>query len=192
MLFLFTLKGCGANLNTNQSAKEGRGGVELSVLSETLAKMRLDHSWLVGAVSGLTLAIPEWVRHEEWEMHHNEFIIVLLIIIIADWIAGSRLAAKSHNKTSTHWNDSLIRDVIILGMCVAASLLDDAMHTGSFLFFVITLAFMHHNLYSLLANLALLGWDKYFPVGLLKWLDNEITAKTIKYFGKDQKNEKTK
>lgn len=167
-------------------------GVEWSMLSDTLAKMRLDHSWIFGAASGLALAIPEWVKHEEWEVHHNEFIMVLLFIIVADWIAGSRLAMRAGHKTSTHWNDSLIRDVMILGMCGAASLLDDALHTGSFLFFLITLAFMHHNLYSLLANLALLGWDKYFPVGVLKWLNDELEVKAHKYFGHDYKGDNRK
>lgn len=174
----------------NNNVKGGQVGVELSVLGETLTKMRVDHSWIAGAVGGLTLAIPDWVLREGWEIHHNKLILVLVFVIFADWVAGSRLAARAHNKSSTHWNDSLIRDVLILGMCGAASLLDDAMHTGSFLFFVITLAFMHHNLYSFLANLALLGWDKYFPVSLLRWLDNEIAAKTKKYFGKDHKNDK--
>lgn len=165
--------------------EEGALRVNLSELLGTLSKMKIDHSWVIGAVGSVTLMIPTWVQHEEWEVHHNEFIVVLVLIIFFDWLAGSQLAHKANKRQSTHQNNSLIRDVIIIGMCVAASLLDDAMHTGSFLFFVITLAFMHHNLYSLLANLALLGWDKYFPVGLLKWLNDELEAKARKYFGHD-------
>jgi phage-related holin len=176
-------------LHTYHNWKEGLAGVELSDLWGTLSKMKVDHSWFVGAVASIPMMIPGWVQHEEWEIHHNELILVLALIILMDWVAGSRLAHRAGHKQSTHWNDSLIRDVMILGMCVAASLLDDAMHTGSFLFFVITMAFVHHNLYSLLANLALLGWDKYFPVGLLRWLNDELVAKAHKYFGGDYSND---
>lgn len=158
-------------------------------LRSTLDNMHIDHSWVFGVVSGFTLSIPDWVQHERWEAHHTVFVGVLCFVILADWIAGSMLASKAHNKTSTAWNDSLIRDCLIIGCCIMASGIDYSLQTGSLFFFILTLAFIHHNLYSFMANLALLGWEKYFPIGLIKWLSDEIEAKATKYFGADYRDE---
>ena len=70
----------------------------------------------------------------------------------------------------------------VIGMCAAGYGFDFLFNTGSVIFVIITAAFIYHNFYSLVANIAVLGWEKHFPMWLLNWLDNEIAAKKEKYF----------
>ena len=98
--------------------------------------------------------------------------------------------STSKNKTSEVAIDSLIRDIIIIGICAMGLGLDQLFATGSVIYTIITAAFIYHNFYSLMANIAVLGWDKHFPMWLLNWLDNEIAAKREKYFPVENKESK--
>ena len=109
-----------------------------------------------------------------------------------EWLVGGRLAKLSPVKknSSEVAIDSAIRDVIIIGMCAAGYGFDYLFNSGSFIYVIITAAFIYHNFYSLMANIAVLKWDKHFPMWLLNWLDNEIAAKKEKYFPGKNKEEK--
>ena len=157
----------------------------MELLKGQLSKMGTDGSWIFGVVTGgLTIAIPQWVYTKGWSINHTILIGILIGVIGFEWIVGGRLATKStsRNKTSEVAIDSLIRDIIIMGICAMGLGLDQLFATGSVIYTVITAAFIYHNFYSLMANIAVLGWDKHFPMWLLNWLDNEIAAKKEKYF----------
>jgi len=165
----------------------------LDLLKGQLSKMNVDGSWIFGVVSGgLTIAIPQWIFKSEWSMNHTVLISILIGVIGMEWIVGSRLATKSpvQKNSSSVAIDSAIRDVIIIGMCAAGYGFDFLFNTGSVIFVIITAAFIYHNFYSLVANFAVLGWEKHFPMWLLNWLDNEIAAKKDKYFPVRNKEEK--
>ena len=165
----------------------------MDLLKSQLSKMNVDGSWIFGAVTGgLTIAIPQWIYTQGWSFNHTILIGILIGVIGFEWIVGGRLATKStnRNKTSEVAIDSLIRDIIIIGICAMGLGLDQLFATGSVIYTIITAAFIYHNFYSLMANIAVLGWDKHFPMWLLNWLDNEIAAKREKYFPVENKEGK--
>lgn len=164
----------------------------ITLLSNQLGRMTKDGSFVVGSLGGLvSLAVPEWINHEGWDHYHTIMIVILLAVFIMDWMAGSALARRStvKRKTSEVANDSLIRDGIVMGVCLSAFGVDQLLEsTGSWVFVIFTAAFIYHNFYSLMANVAVLGWEPYFPMWLLKWLQDEIETKKEKYFPADHSN----
>lgn len=157
----------------------------MELLKSQLSKMGSDGSWIFGAVTGgLTIAIPQWIYTQGWSPNHTILISILIGVIVFEWIVGGRLATQStsRNKTSEVAIDSLIRDIIIIGICAMGLGLDQLFSTGSVIYTIITAAFIYHNFYSLMANIVVLKWDTHFPMWLLTWLDNEIAAKKEKYF----------
>ena len=164
----------------------------MDLLKGQLSKMNVDGSWIFGAVSGgLVIAIPQWIYTQGWSMNHSILIGILIGVIAMEWLVGGRLAKLSPVKknSSEVAIDSAIRDVIIIGMCAAGYGFDFLFNTGSVIYVIITAAFIYHNFYSLVANIAVLGWEKHFPMWLLNWLDNEIAAKKEKYFPAKSKEE---
>ena len=158
----------------------------LDMFKNQLGKMGNDGSWIVGAVAGaISFSIPEWITKREWSSQHTVLLLILVMLFILEWFVGGRLAKLSpvKFKTSEVAIDAAIRDFMIIILCGMAYGFDYLIQsTGSFIFVVFTLAFIYHNLYSLLANVEVLGWGKHFPMWLMKWLDNEIKAKKEKYF----------
>ncbi|MDW5524637.1 phage holin family protein [Carnobacterium maltaromaticum] len=156
----------------------------LNMLKFQLTKMSQDGSWFVGAAGGLTIAIPEWIYNDKWSNYHSVLISILLGVLVFEWLVGGRLAKLSpvKRKTSEVAIDALVRDGAIIAICLGGYGFDYLLGTGSVIFAMFTVAFIYHNLYSLLANVTVLGWGKHFPIWLIKWLDNEIKAKTEKYF----------
>ena len=157
----------------------------IELLKGQLSKMTGDGSWLFGAVGGgLSLAIPKWVTAKEFSIEHGVILGILLLVFVMEWLVGGRLAKKStvKQKGSTTMIDSAIRDFIILIICVAAYGFDYLLGTGAVIFCLFTFAFIYHNFYSLMANIAVLGWEDHFPMWLLKWLQDEIELKKEKYF----------
>ena len=157
----------------------------IELLRSQLLKMSGDGSWIFGAVSGgFAIAIPQWIYTQGWSINHSILIGILIGVIAMEWLIGGGLAKLSpvQKNSSEVAIDSAIRDVIIIGMCAAGYGFDFLFNTGSVIYVIITAAFIYHNFYSLVANIAVLGWEKHFPMWLLNWLDNEIAAKKEKYF----------
>lgn len=155
-----------------------------NLLMNQIAKMQDDKSWLFGLVSGVTIALPGWVSSKNVSLEHGILMLILLSVFVMEWLIGGRLAKQStvKQRKSTVMIDSAIRDVIIIICCVVAYGVDYLAGTGSIIYTVLTCAFIYHNLYSLFANIVVLGWGKHFPMWLIKWLEDEIEAKKEKYF----------
>lgn len=151
-----------------------------------LVKMSQDKSWLVGsATSALAITVPTWIfTNDSWTINHSVLIFGLIGVLIGDQVVGRRLASKStvSVKDSSVMIDSLVRDLIMLGICGLAYGLDFLFETGSVLFVFTVASFFYHNFYSLLANVVVLGWGDKFPLWLFIWLNDEIKLKTQKYF----------
>lgn len=153
-----------------------------------LQKMAEDHSWTVGLVAGVGVSIPAWVYSDCWTISHTLLVVILLLVLIMDWLAGSRLSKKSkvmRNQTNVAI-DSVIRDGMILVFCFLGFLLDRELNSHSIIFASLTFAFIYHNLRSVVANFIALGWDRWIPLWLfnpvLKWIHDELHAKVDKYF----------
>ena len=165
------------------------------LLKNQLSKMAGDGSWIAGFVgSGLSLAIPKWVTAKELSLEHGVIIGILLLVFLMEWLVGGRLAKQStvKQKGSAIMIDSAIRDFIILIICAAAYGFDYLLGTGAVIFCLFTFAFIYHNFYSLMANIAVLGWEQHFPIWLLKWLQDEIELKKEKYFPSDHQKKPDK
>lgn len=164
------------------------------LLRSQIEKMNMDGSWYVGLVAGaVSFTIPTWVTQKEWTFQHTVLILILSVVIVLEWAVGGRLAKLSPvtSKSSGVAIDAVIRDALIFAMCGIAYGFDYLIDTtGSAIFVLFTGAFIYHNLYSLLANIEVLGWGKHFPIWLMKWLDNEIQLKTKKYFPNKKEEEK--
>ena len=163
-------------------------GNVFTMIKEQMIKMSHDGSWLIGtAGGGLSLAIPEWITGKSFRLEHAVLILILLGVLVMEWLIGSRLAKQSpkKKKSSTILIDSVIRDFIILIICSIAYGFDYLFDTGSVIFCLFTFAFIYHNFYSLMANIAVLGWEDKFPMWLIKWLQDEIKLKHEKYFPDD-------
>lgn len=157
----------------------------MELLKNQLSKMVNDGSWIVGTVGGgISFAFPDWITSKKLGIEHGVVIGILLAVFIMEWAIGSRLAKLSTNtrKSSTVLIDSAIRDFVILIICMVAYGFDYLLGTGSIIFCLFTFAFIYHNFYSLMANIAVLGWEDKFPMWLIKWLEDEIEVKKEKYF----------
>jgi len=163
------------------------------LVKDQLLKMEKDKSWIVGALGSAAVAIPKWVTSKEVTLEHGVLIAILLAMFLLDYAAGSRLAKKSpvKKKESNVIIDCLIRDFVILIICVVGYGFDYLLGTGAIIFTAFTVAFIYQNLYSFLANINVLGWGDWFPMWLFSWLQDEIEAKKEKYFParKGDKNE---
>ncbi|QED63583.1 phage holin family protein [Enterococcus durans] len=157
----------------------------IELLKNQLLKMSHDGSWVFGAVGGgISFVFPDWITSKKLGIEHAVVIGILLAVFLMEWAVGSSLAklSTSKKKNSTTLIDSAIRDFIILVICMIAYGFDYLLGTGSIIFCLFTFAFIYHNFYSLMANIAVLGWEDKFPMWLIKWLEDEIEVKKEKYF----------
>lgn len=163
----------------------------IGLIKDQLLKMEKDKSWLAGIIGSVVLAVPKWVLSKEIGLEHGILILILVMILLMDYLAGSALAKKSpvKRKNSTTLFECIVRDFIIVAICVLGYCFDYLLNTGSVIFTALTIAFAYQNLYSFLANVAVLKWEDKFPLWLFKWLQDEIEAKKEKYFP-DRKDEK--
>lgn len=157
---------------------------QIALLKSHLEKMQTSNNLAVGAITGLTLSIPQWIYSKTMNHYHAVLIVLLVGILTLDVIAGSSLAKKSNEvkKRSRTLYDTLVRDFIIVAICIGAYGFDYLLGTYTILFTVVTAAFILQNAYSFAGNIYVLGWTKYYPVWLFKWAKDEIESKKEKYF----------
>lgn len=163
----------------------------LMMLKQTMGHMTHNGSW----IAGVTVALPAWIlrKHDILpSAYHDWLVVALLLVIMLDWLCGSALARRSTTvtKSSSTAIDSLIRDCMIM-ICVGlAYLMDYALQTGSFIFVVFVMAFIWQNFISVMANVYVLGWERYFPMWLVNIINNEITHKIKKYLEDSHEKDK--
>lgn len=155
----------------------------LELLKNQLSKMEQNYSYIVGAVGG-ALAVPQWITSQTFLIQHGVLMAVLIGVLFVDYLAGSRLAkiSTAKKKNSKELFECIMRDFIIVTICIIAYAFDYLLGTGAVIYTACTVAFVYQNLYSFVANLAVLGWEEKFPLWLFKWLQDEIEVKKQKYF----------
>ena len=155
----------------------------IEMFKQTLSQINSKGSWILS----ISISVPTWIltKHGIFpNAYHGWLVVSLLIVMVIDLLCSSTLARKSKviiRKSSTAI-DYLIRDFMII-LCISLSyLMDYEFQTGSFIFVTFTLAFIWQNFISVMADIYVLGWDKYFPMWLIKLIDNEIAHKVARYF----------
>lgn len=166
--------------------------IVLQTLYDMLAvqfhKMSQPKMLLQTAAVAIAFKIPGWVFHQGPTINHAVMIVVLVVVMCCDWLSGSVLAHRSpvmlHN--SHYGNEAIIRDAIIVFICFGFMGMDFVLKSKSFLFAVFTAAFIAQNMNSVLSNVYVLGWNKYFPMWLFSLLKDEIISKVKKYYQKGE------
>lgn len=135
------------------------------------------------------LILPKWINNIHSILpnkYHAVIAIALLIVMLLDFICSVELAKQSNKvlKTSTKAVDILIRNCMIILCIILAYIFDLLFETGSIAFVIISVAFMWQIIVSVMADIYVLGWQKYFPIWLIKLINNEITQKINRYIGK--------
>ncbi|WHY76216.1 phage holin family protein [Neobacillus sp. WH10] len=151
-------------------------------MTDVFQKMVVNKSLVLGALTGSVGAFFNAVFEAKGIKEMHIYIaIALVIILILDYAVGDRLAKKNKVYESNIGIDAVIRDGIIFLIVGVGWIFDQLLGTGAFVFAVLALSFIYHNLQSFVANLYVLGWDKHFPMWLFKILESEINAKIEKY-----------
>jgi toxin secretion/phage lysis holin len=153
-----------------------------SNLTDVFQKMIGNKSLTLGAVTGVIgTFIDAMLTTKGFKELHIYIAIALVIIVFLDYIVGVRVAKKNKSYQSNIGIDAVIRDGIIFLIVGVGWIFDQLLGTGAFVFAVLALSFIYHNLQSFVSNLYVLGWDKHFPMWLFKILESEINAKINKY-----------
>jgi hypothetical protein len=153
-----------------------------------IEKMIQNNSFKIGTVGAIITSIAEAFISKLFNTHgvtilHAIFFGMVSGICIIDWLIGDRLSKKKLIYESNIAIDALIRFVIFLIILAIMLGLDWIFGTGAFLYSLIAIALVYHNTQSVVANIYVLRWEKYFPIWLFKWAESEIKAKLKKYMG---------
>ncbi|WP_369899727.1 phage holin family protein [Bacillus manliponensis] len=105
------------------------------------------------------------------------WICILMMIVVLDWITGSKAAKKDGTYSSQYGIEGIARTVVLFLLPSFAHLFDLALKLPDFFFFMVTGGLIYHIFNSFTANCVRCGWDKWIPVWLLESVSSEIEAK---------------
>ena len=161
----------------------------INQLAGLFDRMVINKSLIVGMVGGsVSSFVTLMLDSKGLNQYHMYLFIMLLVIIVIDFLIGTRLANKNKKYESNIGIDAVIRNFIVILFCVVGYMADQVVSTGMLIFAIFTIAFLYHFSQSFIANIYVLGWDKYFPVWLFKFAQVEIEAKIKKYLERDEGN----
>ncbi|MDF2606068.1 MAG: holin family protein [Bacillales bacterium] len=164
----------------------------LKQMSELIKHMFENKSMAVGIVGGTIGSFFDGLLNTaSFSNNHIYLFLLLLLIIGLDFIVGIRIAHKNKMYQSNIGIDAVIRNALILLTVVIGWLIDKILGTGALVFGILTLSLAYHNFQSFVANLYVLGWDKWFPIWLFKLVEVEVDSKIKKYKITATKNEET-
>jgi toxin secretion/phage lysis holin len=151
-------------------------------LIDVFQKMIINKSLAFGAVTGVIgTFLDAMLTTKGFNVLHIYIAVALAIIVLLDYVVGVRVAKKNKSYQSNIGIDAVIRDGVIFLIVGVGWIFDQMLGTGAFVFAVLALSFIYHNLQSFVSNLYVLGWDKHFPMWLFKIVESEINAKIKKY-----------
>jgi phage-related holin len=106
------------------------------------------------------------------------YIIGALSLGIAlDWLGAIAAATKDKSYSSQYGIIGVIRTAVILALPVFGKLLDSALSTQGFIFYMLSIGLLYHTLVSMTANFKRAGWDKWIPLWALELITSELEAK---------------
>lgn len=147
-----------------------------------MIKMFDNKSFVVGTIFSFTTNFIVRLRGIEGiSLFHAELMLVLIMVLLFDYIVGYRIAKRNNTYQSSIAIDAIIRDAIMIGIAAMFFLVDRILETGALLYTVIVFAMIWNSLQSFVANIYVLGWQRYYPVWLFNIVNSEINAKLKKY-----------
>jgi phage-related holin len=164
----------------------------LKQMSDLVKHMVENKSMGVGVIGGtISSFIDGLLNTSSFSNNHIYLFLLLLLIIGLDFIVGIRIAHKNKMYQSNIGIDAVIRNALILLTVVIGWLIDKILGTGALVFGILTLSLAYHNFQSFVANLYVLGWDKWFPIWLFKLVEVEVESKIKKYKISSSENSET-
>lgn len=132
--------------------------------------------------AGIGVVLAQWI-HLLYGEGEGRFEVAcgLLAIIGLDWICGIAAAHKTGEYTSEYGLNGVLRTLFIVAFPAVATLLDQALGTGSTLFFGVSFGLIYHTWQSMTANAYRAGWEKWIPDVAIKLVESEIKNKTKRY-----------
>lgn len=101
----------------------------------------------------------------------------LALAIALDWIGAIAAATKDKSYSSQYGIIGVLRTAVILALPVFGKLLDAALNTQGFFFYMLTIGILYHTVISMTANFKRAGWDKWIPLWALELISSELEAK---------------
>lgn len=101
----------------------------------------------------------------------------LALAIVLDWLGAIAAATKDKSYSSQYGIIGVIRTAVIIALPVFGKLLDTALSTQGFFFYMLTIGLLYHTMVSMTANFKRAGWDKWIPLWVLELISSELEAK---------------
>lgn len=104
-------------------------------------------------------------------------IAALALGIALDWFGAIAAAKKDKSYSSQYGILGVLRTAVIIILPVWGNLIDKALHTQGFFFYLLTVGLLYHTIVSMTANFTRAGWNKWIPMWVLELISSEIEAK---------------
>ncbi|MFS0776271.1 phage holin family protein [Neobacillus sp. 3P2-tot-E-2] len=101
----------------------------------------------------------------------------LTLGIVLDWLGAIAAATKDKSYSSQYGIIGVIRTAVILALPVFGKLLDSALSTQGFIFYMLSIGLLYHTLVSMTANFKRAGWERWIPTWALDLIASELEAK---------------
>jgi phage-related holin len=101
----------------------------------------------------------------------------LALGIVFDWLSAIAAATKDKSYASQYGIMGVLRTAVILALPVFGKLLDSALGTQGFIFYMLSFGLLYHTLVSMTANFKRAGWDRWIPTWALELIASELEAK---------------
>jgi phage-related holin len=101
----------------------------------------------------------------------------LALAICLDWLGAIAAATKDYSYSSQYGIIGIIRTLVIITLPVFGKLVDSALNTQGFFFYMLTVGLLYHTCVSMTANFTRAGWDKWIPIWALNLITSELDAK---------------
>lgn len=111
---------------------------------------------------------------------HTMVILLLLTVIVHDWIMGIAASIKDRTYSSEYGIKGIFRTIYICFYPAFGNFIDYVLGTPGFLFYAITFGLIYHYWKSGVANATRAGLDKWIPDSIIRLVESEIQAKTIR------------
>ncbi|MEH7157485.1 phage holin family protein [Neobacillus drentensis] len=105
------------------------------------------------------------------------FITLLGLAVCLDWLGAIAAAMKDKSYASQYGIIGVLRTAVILALPVFGKLLDSALNTQGFFFYMLTIGLLYHTVISMTANFKRAGWERWIPTWALDIIASELEAK---------------
>lgn len=137
---------------------------------------------VAGTMGGVLLPVFEFFYGPGTAVY--SVMIALALIIVMDWISGSRAAKKDNTYGSRYGIDGIFRTLFMVCLPAVGHLLDIVFSLPGILFGIFAVGLIYHTLNSMTANAIRAGWGDWLPIDALdlvtQWVDSEIKSKVFR------------